>query len=116
MKTPDTSHTAQTTGSVPAASQSPLGFLFLFCFLAFGLAAAESERVKLVRTPDGGIHPQAAVDSRGLVHLIFFKGDAGHGDIFYVRQQPGQETFSKPIQVTAGPAAQRSWVRFAARN
>jgi hypothetical protein len=67
--------------------------------LSHGLSAAGSERVKLVRTPDGGIQPQAAMDSQGVVHLIYFKGDAGHGDIFYVRKQLGEETFSNPIPV-----------------
>ena len=73
----------------------------LFCFLGFGLTAAQSERVKLMRTPDGGIQPQAAVDSRGVVHLIYYKGESGGGDIFYVCQQPGKETFSTPIQVNS---------------
>ena len=106
MKTPDsnTSHTAPTSGGVLAARNAGrFSLLLLSCFLSFGLTAAESERVKLVRTPDGGIQPQAAVDSQGVVHLICYKGDAGGGDIFYVRQGPGQETFSKPIPVNSQP-------------
>ena len=60
-------------------------------------AAADSPRVKLLRTPQDGIQPQAVVDHRGVVHLIYYKGEGGGGDVFYVRQEPGQETFSKPI-------------------
>src|SRR6266852_8698232 len=71
-------------------------------FAGFSLSAA-APSVSLVRTPDGGIQPQAAVDGHGVVHLIYYKGNAGGGDIFYVRQQPGQETFSKPIQVNSQP-------------
>jgi hypothetical protein len=78
-------------------------FGFLLCFLSLGLSAAESEGVKLVRTPDAGIQPQAVVDAKGVVHLIYYKGDSGGGDIFYVRQEPGQDTFSKPIQVNSQP-------------
>src|SRR5881628_3630679 len=78
-------------------------FGLMFCLITPGLSAAESERVKLIRTPDGGIQPQATVDSRGVVHLIYYKGEGGGGDIFYVRQVPGQETFSKPIQVNSQP-------------
>jgi hypothetical protein len=63
--------------------------------------AAEPARVKLVRTPNGGIQPQAAVDGQGVVHLIYYKGESRGGDIFYVRQEPGQEIFSKPIQVNS---------------
>src|SRR5438876_11978257 len=76
--------------------------LFLrVCMPAMSLAAADSQRVTLIRTPDDGIQPQAAVDSKGVVHLIYYKGESGGGDIFYVRQQPGQQTFSTPIQVNS---------------
>jgi hypothetical protein len=61
--------------------------------------AVETAQVKLVHTPDGGIQPQAAIDREGIIHLIYYKGDAQNGDLFYVRQQPGTDTFSKPIQV-----------------
>src|SRR5262249_43476538 len=79
------------------------GFLLLLGFLSFGSVAAESERVKLIRTPDGGIQPQAAMDNRGVVHLIYYRGEGGGGDVFYTRQEPGQETFSKPIQANRQP-------------
>src|SRR5437867_5133187 len=104
MKTPDsnTSHTAQRThGVFTARTQCTLGLLL--CFLSLGLSAAESTRVKLVRTPESGIQPQAVVDGRGVVHLIYYKGEGSGGDIFYVRQEPGQEAFSKPIQVNSQP-------------
>src|SRR5438270_6398673 len=64
--------------------------------------AAEA-RVSFIRTPDGGIQPQAMVAGRGVVHLIYFKGEAKGGDIFYVRREPGQQEFSKPIQVNTQP-------------
>ena len=77
-------------------AQSALAILFA----SLSLATAAS-KVSLIRTPDGGIQPQAVVDNHGGVHLIYYKGPAGDGDIFYVRQQPGQETFSNPIQVNS---------------
>lgn len=67
--------------------------------LAANSAVASSERVTLVRTPDGGIQPQAAVDRNGVVHLIYYKGDPGGGDIFYARRPPGQIGFSRPLKV-----------------
>ena len=75
------------------------------CCLGLSATAAVSERVTLLRTPDGGIQPQAAVDSRGTVHLIYYKGDNMNGDMLHVRQQPGQESFSKPIQVNSKPGS-----------
>lgn len=82
-----------------------LAIVALFCFLSLRLSGADSARVTRVRTPGGGIQPQAAVDSQGAIHLIYYKGEAGAGDIFYVRQQPGQETFSNPIQVNRQPGS-----------
>lgn len=82
-----------------------LGIVVLFWLSGFCLTAAESRRVKLVRTPDGGIQPQAAMDSQGVVHLIYYKGEAGNGDIFYVRQKPGEDTFSSPIPVNSRPGS-----------
>ncbi|HYM11850.1 MAG TPA: sialidase family protein, partial [Bryobacterales bacterium] len=61
--------------------------------------------VTLLRVPDGGIQPQAAVDAKGVVHLIYFKGDPAHGDLFYVRSADGGATFSKPVQANSKPGS-----------
>jgi hypothetical protein len=45
-------------------------------------------RVSIVRVPDGGIQPQAAVDGNATVHIVYFKGDPAHGDLFYARVGP----------------------------
>jgi hypothetical protein len=84
---------------------SKLRNAFFSLLLCGGLSLSASAAVTLVRTPDGGIQPQAVVDQQGTVHLIYYKGDAAGGDIFYVRQQPIQETFSKPIQVNTRPGS-----------
>lgn len=73
--------------------------LLLIFYFCHGAIAAGSGRVSLVRTPDGGIQPQALADANGVVHLIYYKGDSGSGDIFYVSQQSGQSDFSRPIRV-----------------
>ena len=81
--------------------KSKLVFLTLLIALAAASAPGSSERVTVIRTPDKGIQPQSAVDSKGVVHLIYYKGDPGGGDIFYVRQPSGQTDFSKPIKVNS---------------
>jgi hypothetical protein len=109
MKTPEsnTSQPAQRTDDALAhRKRCTLGLLL--CLLSSGLTAAESTRVTLIRTPDDGIQPQAAVDSKGVVHLIYYKGGSGGGDIFYVHREPGQETFSAPIQVNSQPQSAMS--------
>ncbi len=57
----------------------------LLCLLATSVSA--DTKVTLVRTPDHGIQPQAVVDETGTLHLVYFKGDALGGDLFYVRRQ-----------------------------
>jgi hypothetical protein len=80
-------------------------FAIALCFAGLAPFAAESPRVTAMRAPHGGIQPQAAVDSRGVVHVIYYKGDAGGGDVFYVRQQPDDANFSKPIRVNSQPGS-----------
>ena len=63
--------------------------------------------VTLLRTPDGGIQPQAAVDAHGVLHLVYYKGDPAHGDLFYVRRQlksdGGDGPWSRPLRVNDRP-------------
>jgi hypothetical protein len=73
--------------------------LLVAVFLAFCSSAAQAATVTTLRTPDNGIQPQCVIDSKGAVHLIYFKGEPAAGDIFYVHREPGQNDFSKPIQV-----------------
>jgi hypothetical protein len=76
----------------------------LALFVASIASATESAtQVRVLRTPSNGIQPQAALDSKGVVHLIYFKGEAGAGDISYVRREARQREFSKPIQVNTQP-------------
>src|SRR5437879_9223620 len=79
---------------------SPLTLVLL---TAICRASDGAPQVRLLRTPGSGIQPQAAVDAKGVVHLIYFKGDPKAGDIFYVGREPGQQDFSKPIQVNGHP-------------
>jgi len=49
-------------------------------------AAIDSiSRVAVFETPAQGIQPQAVVDAKGAIHLVYFKGEAGGGDIYYAR-------------------------------
>jgi len=68
-------------------------------------AAARNVGVTLVRTPEGGIQPQAVVDNAGTAHLLYFKGDPGHGDLFYARMPDGATTFSPAVRVNSEPGS-----------
>ena len=71
---------------------------------AFDGLAAEPD-VAVVRTPDGGIQPQSAVDARGVVHLIFFKGEPLRGDVYYTRFDPRSGRFSTSVRVNSQPGS-----------
>lgn len=74
---------------------------------------AANPKVDLLRTPDAGIQPQAVVDESATLHLIYFKGEAGGGDIYYVRKAKGAAAFSKAIRVNsqAGSAIATGTIR-----
>jgi hypothetical protein len=62
-------------------------------------------KVTVLPVPNGGIQPQALTERNGTMHLIYFKGDSGAGDLFYVRREAGQERFSEPIRVNSRPGS-----------
>lgn len=66
------------------------------------VAGPPTKKVTLLRTPDGGIQPQAVVQ-KGVLHLIYFKGDPKHGDVYYVKTQDDGKTFTKPLRVNSQP-------------
>jgi hypothetical protein len=76
----------------------------LLSIIAAGAAHADT-KVSVLRTPDGGIQPQAVVDDKGTLHLLYFKGDAGAGDLFYFKRAAGADRFSKAIRVNSQPAS-----------
>src|SRR5689334_17991691 len=76
--------------------------------LAIHASAAEidpSHKVNLMRVPNGGIQPQVAVDAAGAVHMIYYTGDPGHGNLYYVRSRDGGATFSAPLKVNSQPGS-----------
>jgi hypothetical protein len=66
-------------------------------------AAVCGAAVTTVHVPNGGIQPQV-VERDGIVHLVYFAGDAQKGDLFYVRSRDYGATFSKPIPVNHTPS------------
>lgn len=66
-------------------------------------AQSESGKVKLLRVPNGGLQPQTAMDDRGALHLIYFTGESGGGDVYYVRRDAGKTEFTTPLRVNSEP-------------
>ena len=68
-------------------------------------AADPTGRVTVLETPDGGIQPQTAVGPDGAIHLTYFKGEPGKGDVFYARAASGQTRFSDPVRANSQPGS-----------
>ena len=84
-----------------------LASLFLVLLVTASVAASFhgtvrcSPHVILVRTPNGGIQPQTVLDRDGVLHMIYFIGNAAGGDIEYVRREAEGGVFSEPIRVNS---------------
>jgi hypothetical protein len=79
-----------------------MAVLLSLSFLASaGAAAWAADRVTVLKTPNSGIQPQALVDAKGTLHLLYFKGDPAAGDLFYVHRGAGKERFSMPMRVNS---------------
>ena len=79
--------------------------LCLLAAVAFGTAAKiDSPSVTTIRVPEGGIQPQV-MERDGVVHLLYFTGDAAKGILFYVKSTDYGQTFSKPLQVNSADTA-----------
>src|SRR5262245_46215726 len=62
-------------------------------------------KVKLLRTPNGGLQPQAALDERGILHLVYFTGEPQGGDLYYVRREVGKTEFTSPLRINSEPGS-----------
>ena len=70
--------------------------------LAASLMAAD---VRLQRAPAGALQPQAVVDARGALHLVYLKGDPKACDVFYARREAGKAEFGEPLRVNNQPGS-----------
>jgi hypothetical protein len=73
----------------------------------------ENADISLVRTPNGGIQPQAVLDRAGTLHLLYYTGEAAHGNLFYVKSSDAGRTWSPPLRVNsqAGTAIAAGTIR-----
>jgi len=74
-------------------------------------AVASQSRVVLLRVPEGGLQPRAAVDTAGFVHVTYFAGEPSHGDVFYSRLSSGHFTPAVRVNTQAQSAIATGNVR-----
>ena len=73
----------------------------VFSFCACSALANPAMPIHFLRTPLGGLQPQAVVDASGTVHLVYLHGDPKAADVFYARRIPGRTDFSQPIRINS---------------
>ena len=74
-------------------------------FTTLGAEENSANPIRLYRVPKGGIKPQVALDENGTLHLVYYSGDAHHGDLFYARSKDGGANFSTFLRVNRGNTA-----------
>src|SRR3982751_1908969 len=87
--------------------RTALGIAFAFGMPSFGAETKleSASRVRLTRLPTGGIQPQAVVDAKGTLHVVYFRGDARSGNLFYTQSTDGGATFSQALEVNSQPGS-----------
>ncbi len=78
---------------------------FFSILTLFTFAITARADVLTVKTPNAGIQPQVVVDGQGTVHLLYFKGTPGSGDLFYAKRLPGKTDFTEPVLVNSQPGS-----------
>ena len=82
------------------------GFVFVIASATSAFWGKDTlPQVTLLHLPAGGIQPQTEPGPDGVLHMIYFTGDASAGNIEYVRRAPGAAGFSKPIRVNSQPGS-----------
>ena len=87
--------------------------LIVIVFVTTRIALASPPVIHTLRVPNAGIQPQVGVDTNGTAHLIYYKGDPSHGDIFYTHSKVSGATFSPsiPVNSLAGSAIAMGTIR-----
>ena len=80
-----------------------LPFLSIAAVFIGSSALARNVDISVVRVPNGGIQPQAAMHDTGTLHLLYYLGDPIHGDLFYVKSSNSGATWSSPLRVNSEP-------------
>ena len=75
-----------------------MGLALMLCLLATPVWT-HAESVTVI--PTGGTVPDAQIDSRGVIHLVYLAGE----DVFYVKSSDRGKTFSAPIRVNSEPGS-----------
>jgi len=85
----------------PSLKHASMCLLFAATLLSAGTITATGVPVELLRVPQGGIQPQAAIDGYGTIHLVYFRGEPSGGNLFYATRGAREQHWSDPIRVNS---------------
>ncbi|MEI6233444.1 MAG: sialidase family protein [Planctomycetota bacterium] len=78
-----------------------LVFRSMVCAAVLIMTRLVASDVTVHRIPDRGIQPQSIVDGKGVLHVVYYKGDPAGGDLFYVQSKDSGATFSPALKVNS---------------
>src|SRR3954469_17833884 len=64
-------------------------------------ATFSGRALAVVALPEGAIQPQAVVDASDMIHVVFFTGQPGGGDQYYVKLARDGHRLSPPVRVNS---------------
>ena len=67
--------------------------------------SVSAPQVDVRRVPDGGIQPDAVVDTAGVLHLVYLSGTPGASDVYYTHSRDGGRTFAPRVRVNSQPGS-----------
>ncbi len=85
--------------------KSASSFSVFTALIHFVSTAGAEPTVSLLPVPEQGIQPRVSVDENGELHLLYFRGDPGTGDLYYAKRSARSETFADPIRVNSLPGS-----------
>lgn len=74
-------------------------FLLTVWFGLAGTIHAGEKQVGVHKTPGHGIQPQAVIDAKGNLHVLYYQGEAKGGNLMYIRRDG--EKFTAPLRVNS---------------
>lgn len=64
-------------------------------------AASAIPSVAIVALPDGAIQPQAVVDAKDVLHVVYFSGPPASGNLYYARLAADGHRLTEPVRVNS---------------
>jgi hypothetical protein len=79
-------------------------FSYLLVAVLTGTACAAPVSIAVSEAPGQGLQPRLFVDDKGMLHALWYAGDAKSGDVFHATRQ-SDKTWTKAVRVNSEPGS-----------